>query len=116
MSQSSSQDLYEWAFGQLDKPSPPTNRDKLLLLGGQYILAPFAVGYGVGVKLFTLVLLDRLKHSPKRAMAMRLVMPMGLGALGVLAAEGLFLANIEALRKAGLEQIASNGSVPQEKK
>ena len=110
MSQGTPQDLYEWAFGQLDKPSTPNVRDKLLLLGGQYILAPFAAGYWVGVKLFNSYLLERLKNSPKRAIVVRLGAPTALGALGVLAAEGLFLANIEALRKVSPNSPNSTGA------
>jgi len=116
MSQSSTKDLYDWASGQIDKPSTPTTRDKLLLLGGQYILAPFALGYGVGVKLFNRFMLEKLKSSPKSAFVVRLGIPIGIGALGVLAAEGLFVANIEALRKASLEQNLPSSPVPQDSK
>lgn len=99
MAKPSPQELYEWAFGQMDKPTTPKTRDNLLLLGGQYILAPFAVGYGVGVKVFNRFLLDKVKASAGKTLIVRLGVPVMLGAVGVMLGEGLFLTNLEALRK-----------------
>lgn len=111
-----SKELYAWATSQIEKPATPDVQNKIILLGAQYIVAPFAVGYGVGVKLFNSFVLDRLKSSPGRTLLVRLGMPMSLGAIVVMATERLFLANIEALKKANLDQNLLDSPVPQDNK